>query len=513
MIFPTPKQMKTIEENSEKNGVSCSELMRRAGEAVTLLIYKISRESDLSSGVVFICGSGNNGGDGFVSARSLAESGIPITVVLACGDPSTELAAKTYCDLSDMDNAEVLNLNDNIDKVFDRFSKAAIIVDAVFGTGMHGFLPPQVKACFSYAEQCDALKIAADVPSGGDCLRGTVAEGTMKCAYTVTFGYKKVGMLSQPLSDYCGEIVVADIGIKDKCCKDIEYLPTLYEKKAVSELFPKRPASCHKGDFGRLLNISGSAAMSGAAQLSTSAALRSGAGLVTLASTGSVIKRIASAVPEATYLPLEADKHGAIAENSADDIIKALKNKTAVAAGCGLSVTDGTKSVIKKVIKEADCPIILDADGINCTLDNIDIIRDTKNKLIITPHIGELARLSGVTSEIAAADRLTLAVNLAREYGAVVVAKGVPTFVAGHGKVYVIPAGNPGLARGGSGDVLTGIIASFAAQGIEPLEAAAAGVYVHGAAADAAADELSEICMLPSDVIRCLSVVFKKMNR
>ena len=283
--------------------------------------------------------------------------------------------------------------------------------------------------------------------------------------------------------------------------------------KALSELFPERPKTCHKGDFGRLLNIAGCAAMSGAAQLSTSAALRSGAGLVTLASTGSVIKRIASAVPEATYLPLEADKHGAIAENSADDIIKALKNTTAVAAGCGLSVTDGTKSVIKKVIKEADCPIILDADGINCTLDNIDIIRDTKNKLIITPHIGELARLSGVTSEIAAADRLTLAVNIAREYGAVVVAKGVPTFVAGHGKVYVIPAGNPGLARGGSGDVLTGIIASFAAQGIEPLEAAAAGVYVHGAAADAAADELSEVCMLPSDVIRCLSAVFKKMNR
>ena len=513
MIFPTPKQMKTIEENSEKNGVSCSELMRRAGEAITLLIYKISRESDLSSGVVFICGSGNNGGDGFVAAHSLAESGIPITVVLACGDPSTELAGQAYCDLSGVPGMEVLDLEDNKDKIYEKLGEAAVIVDAVFGTGMHGFLPPQVKACFNYAEQCSAVKIAADVPSGGDCLRGTVADGTMKCTYTVTFGYKKIGMLMGPLADHCGEIVVANIGITDKCSKDIEYLPELYDKNSVKELFPGRPENCHKGDFGRLLNISGCASMSGAAQLSTSAALRSGAGLVTLASTTTVINRIASAVPEATFLPLEADKRGGIAENSKDAVAKAMKNKTAVSAGCGLSVTDGTRSVIKRVIKEADCPIILDADGINCIADNIDIIRDTKNKLIITPHIGELARLAGVTSEMAAADRLTLAVNIAREYGAVVVAKGVPTFVAGQGKVYVLPAGNPGLARGGSGDVLTGLIASFAAQGMDPLDAAAAGVCIHGAAADAAADELSEVCMLPSDVIRCLSAVFKKMNR
>ncbi|MCH5193291.1 MAG: NAD(P)H-hydrate dehydratase [Oscillospiraceae bacterium] len=513
MFFPTPKQMKTIEANSEKNGVSCGQLMDRAGEAVTLLIYKISRERDLSSGVVFICGSGNNGGDGFVAARLLAESGIPITVVLACGDPSTELAGKAYCELGGMAGMEVLDLNDSTEKIYERLEKAAVIVDAVFGTGMHGFLPPQVKACFAHAEKCEAVKIAADVPSGGDCLRGTAAEGTLKCNYTVTFGYKKVGMLSEPLSGYCGEIIVADIGITDKCCDEIEYLPELYEKKSVRELFPKRPRSCYKGDFGRLLNISGCASMSGAALLSTSAALRSGAGLVTLASTSKVIDRIASAVPEATYLPLEADKKGAIAENTSDIILKALKNKTAVSVGCGLSVTDGTRTVVKKVIKSADCPIILDADGINCIVDNIDIIRNTKNKLIITPHIGELARLGAVNSEIAAADRLTLAVNIAREYGAVVVAKGVPTFVVGQGKAYVIPAGNPGLARGGSGDVLTGIIASLAAQGFDPLDAAAAGVFLHGAAADAAAAELTEVCMLPSDVIRCLSAVFKKLNR
>lgn len=511
MFYPTPKQMRTIEENSEKNGISCRALMENAGGALTMLIYRISQEDDLSSGVVFICGDGNNGGDGFVAAKSLAEHGIPVTVVLACGDPSTELAAKEYCELSGVNGADVFNLSDNVERVFERLSSAAIIVDSVFGTGFHGYLPPQIKACFSYAEQCSALKIAVDVPSGGDCLRGTVAEGTLKAAYTVTFGYTKVGMLSRPLADYCGEIIVENIGITEKCCENIEYLPVLFDEKAAKNIIQKREKDSYKGDFGKLLNVSGCAKMSGAAALSTMAALRSGAGLVTLAAPETVITRIAGTMPEATYLPLPDNaKDG---KSAAESIIKECADKTAVAIGCGLSVTPATTLITERVIKEAACPIILDADGINCVTDIIDIIRDTKNKLIITPHAGELAKIAGVSIEDTVSDRLTFAVNISREYGAIVVAKGVPTFVVGEGKVYVIPAGNPGLSRGGSGDVLTGIIAALCAQGIEPLSAAAVGVFAHGLAADFAADEFSQTGMLPSDVIRKLPFVYKKWNR
>lgn len=505
MIYPTPKQMKTIEENSEKNGVSCRELMENAGGALTMLIYKIGQETDISSGVVFICGSGNNGGDGFVAARLLAENGTNVTVVLACGDPSTELAAFEYCELSGVHGVEVLNLNDNIDKVFSRFASAAVIVDCVFGTGFHGFLPPQIKACFSFAQRSPAIRIAADVPSGADCLKGTVEEGTLKCDYTVTFGYKKIGMLFMPLEEYCGEIIVGEIGLPAKAATGIELLPTLLEEKNVMELFPKRAKNSHKGDFGRLLNVAGSVRMSGAAALSTKAALRSGAGLVTLASSETVISRIAAAMPEAMYLVTD--------KIDADTIVKECENKNAVAVGCGLSVTQDTKKLVEKIIKESACTVILDADGINCIADNIDIIKDKKAELIITPHAGELARLCGTTPEEAAADRLTLAVNLSREYGITVVAKGTPTIVVGKGTAYVIPAGNPGLSRGGSGDVLTGIIAAFTAQGLAPVDAAAAGVFVHGAAADLAAEKLSEMGMLPSDVIENLPFVFKKWNR
>lgn len=505
--------MKTIEENSDGSGISYRALMENAGEMLTLLINQIGEDFDLSAGAVIFCGSGNNGGDGFVTARLLAEAGIPVTVALACGDPSTELATIEYMELSGAKGVEVIDINDNIEMVFKHLSAASIIVDAVFGTGYRGFLPQNIKDCFAYAEQCSGIKIAADVPSGGDCLRGTVAEGTMKCAYTVTFGYKKVGMLMYPLADYCGEIIVADIGFTDSCIKRIDYLPRLFDERTMLSVFPKRHKNSYKGDFGKLMNIAGCARMSGAAMLSTSAALKCGTGLVTLASTDAVINRIAAHIPEATYLPLSAGRNGSLTESDADTIMKELKNKTAVCIGCGLSVTAGTKAVVKKVLTEAECPVILDADGINCISDNIDIIRNTKNKLIITPHIGELAKLSGNSSENAAADRLTLAVNIAREYDVIVVAKGVPTFVAGDGKVYAVPAGNPGLSKGGSGDVLAGIIAALCAQGIEPFKAAAAGVYLHGAAADNAAENFSETAMLPSDVINSLSFVFKNLNR
>ncbi len=513
MFFPTPRQMRTIEENSDKNGVSYRELMENAGGELAILIDKMTAEKKLRRDIVFLCGSGNNGGDGFVAAAALAENGFHVTVILTCGEPSSELAALEFRRLCETEEADVLSLDSDKDAALYRISEASVIADAVFGTGFHGFLPPDIRECFSYAAKCSGIKIAVDVPSGGDCLKGTVSEGTMECSCTLTFGYKKIGMTMYPLADLCGEIITADIGFTDECLSDIDLLPELFGEKEAFEVIPPRHKNSHKGDFGKLLNAAGCSRMSGAALLSTKAALKCGTGLVTLASSAAVIDRIASAVPEATYLPLPEEKDGSIAGIAADAVIKGTENRSAVSIGCGLSVTAGTKNIVKNVIKAAACPIILDADGINCISDNIDIIKDAKNKLIITPHAGELARIAGVSPSEAAADRLTIAVNISREYGVIVAAKGVPTFVVGEGKVYVIPAGNPGLSKGGSGDVLTGIIAGLCAQGIAPLKAAAAGVFLHGAAADIAAERFSMAAMQPSDVIECLSFVFKKQNR
>ena len=510
MFYATPAQMKTIEAFSDSHGVSYKELMENAGAAAAEFICRLAAVNDLSDGILIICGKGNNGGDGFVAARNLADIGMKVTVVLAAGDPSTELSAYEYCELSSCGTVNVLNLNDNIDAVFKLFSASAIIVDAVYGTGFKGELPPEIKACFSYASRCGKIILALDVPSGGNCLTGEAAENTLKCDYTLTFGCLKTGMLSEPLKSLCGKISTADIGFTEDCFRSVDFIAEKLEDSYVKSLFPKRSEDSYKTQFGHLLNIAGSRCMSGAAQLSTLSALRSGVGLCTLASTDEVINRIAGNIPEATLLPLTADKCGTISEKNIPNIIKFTEKMTAVSIGPGLAVSEDTQAVVKAVIENADCPVILDADGINCITDCIDIIRSTKNRLIITPHQGELKRLyKGCYGKDAEADRLTMAIELSREYDIIVAAKGVPNFIVGDGKVYVCKAGNPGLSRGGSGDVLTGIIAGFTAQGLSPLDAACAGVYFHGKAADLAAKNLSQQGMLPSDVIKELPFVFK----
>jgi len=505
--------MKAIEDAADKAGVSYLQLMENAGAKLAVFILELISSGAVSGEIVILCGSGNNGGDGFVAARNLSETGKAVTVVIADKEPSTEISAYEFCKLSESSNINVLYLNDNINTVFSLFSSAGLIVDAVFGTGFHGELPPALKACFSFISRCPAKKLAVDVPSGGNCLTGEVADGTIKADFTVCFAFRKVGMELYPLKQFCGNIVIEDIGIPDELCNNVEYLLEDRNINCISEIIPERKPCSHKGSFGKLLNISGCRCMSGAAALSTLAALRSGAGLVKLASAETVVNRIAASVFEAIYLPLKEASDGSISAENEDIITKEVKKHTAVSIGCGLSCNADTKKITEKVLTEAECPIILDADGINCIADNIDIIKNTKNKLIITPHAGELGHLLGISAEEAVADRFSAAVKLSSIYKIVVVAKGVPTFVVGDGKAYLCRTGNPGLSRGGSGDVLTGIIAGFVTQGIPPLEAALAGVLVHGYCADRLKDKTSMLGMLPSDIINELPYVFGELNR
>lgn len=512
MYYATPKQMKEIEQYSDLHGVSYRELMENAGGAAAELICKLSSKYDLVGGVMILCGKGNNGGDGFVLAKNLFDIGITVYVVLTSGDPSTELAGYEYCQLGEC-GIDVLDLNDNIDRIFSLFSSCSLIVDAVYGTGFHGSLPPEIKACFSYAKRCKKPIVALDTPSGGNCLTGEVEEDVLSCDHTITFGCIKTGMLCEPLRSLCGEITVADIGFTEECFEAVPYVAKDLDEEYVKALFPKRAENCYKNQFGHLFNIAGCQKMSGAAQMSTLAALRSGAGRVTLVSTDEVTDRLAPFVFESTFLPLEAAKDGSISAKSADTLIEELKNCTAVSVGSGLSCTKDTTEIVKAVIQNTECPIIIDADGINCICSCIDIIRNTKGRLILTPHLGELKRLYAAAFDNDFPDRLTMATKLAREFDVIVAAKGVPNYIVGNDRLFVCKAGNPGLAKGGSGDVLAGMIGAFAAAGLVPSDAAAAGVFVHGKAADLARDRLSEIGMLPRDVIDELPYVFKAWNR
>ncbi|MGN0690040.1 MAG: NAD(P)H-hydrate dehydratase [Oscillospiraceae bacterium] len=510
MYLLTPQKMKELEALSDKHGVSYSALMQNAGEQLAEQIYSLP--VDLSYGIVFFCGSGNNGGDGFVAARLLASGGYPVTVVLMCGEPATELSARAYVELGES-SAEVLTLYDNNEKIFSKLSSASLIVDAVFGTGFHGELPPQVKACFSFAARSAAKKLAVDVASGGDCTDGKVSEGILKCDYTVTFAYEKIGMRMYPLCDYSGEVRVVDIGIDKALCKNVTPIIET-DDDFIKRLIPARNRYTHKGDFGKLINIAGSKKMPGAAALSTMSALRSGAGLVTLATPRTVAESLSGNIYECTYLPLKETTAGTISATNEKDILTLCESATAVSIGCGMGVNDDCLKIIEAIIKNVSCPVIIDADGINCIATRIDILKDKKAEVIVTPHPKELSRLLGISVKEVMENRFSLVKKLSEEYGITVLSKGMPTIVCGsNGYSFINENGNAGLSRGGSGDVLTGIIASLAAQGLSGTDAAAAGAYIFGKAADITADELSMQGMLPSDVIKRLPFVFKEIGR
>lgn len=278
--------------------------------------------------------------------------------------------------------------------------------------------------------------------------------------------------------------------------------------------FPRRKQDSHKGTFGTLLCITGRDNMPGACALSTLAALRSGAGLVKVATTCHNVSILASQIYEAIYLPMKTDTTGGICwEQNQDTLQSAIAQASAVLIGCGLGNTIATQQLVRKTVQLANCPIVIDADGLNAMATCIDIMQEQKANWILTPHPGEMARLMQSSTSIVQADRAACALHFCRTFSGTLVLKGAGTIVQ-QGTICVKnPTGNPGMSRGGSGDVLAGMIASFVAQGISPYQSACAGVYLHGLAGDLAAEQYSEQAMLPRDLLHCLPQVFRRMEQ
>lgn len=510
MYICTPDQMKKAEANAVSMGISYDTLMENAGAAAVMEITrKIPRISEGSA--LILCGKGNNGGDGFVIARRLSHMGTRVRVVLCCNEPQTGLAAEKYELIKNTDNISIVNIEN-----FSPESGYTLIADTVFGTGFHGELPENISALFSKISRMRGYKLAVDIPSGADSISGKVSENTLFCDSTVTFGGIKQGMLLQPAVQRCGEIVPEEIGITGECFEAVGSVPVLNDMELTAPMIPQRDQDCHKGTFGKLLVIAGSENMSGAAALNVSAALRSGSGLVTLASVGDVINRAGAGIYECTFAKMKENETGAISAENIPEIKKLLENKTAVAVGSGLSLCDDTVKITMETVNfcgEHKIPVIIDADGLNCLTSCINIIRNAKCRAVLTPHPGELARLLGEDISAVIADRLSAAARLRDMTGAVVVAKGYPTYILSpDGDIRASYTGNGGLSRGGSGDVLTGVISGIAAmnRGQDLFECACAGVYFFGLAADIAADKMSMTGMLPSDVTAQLPFAFRQ---
>lgn len=477
--------IKKSEENAVQSGIfSFRQLMGIAGAAVAERIDAKFKAREKRIAVV--CGNGNNGGDGFVAAAQLCLKGGSVSVILPLGMPRTEDASHYF---SLLDKRKI-NICEQLTGEFD------VIVDALFGIGLNRPLDRKICKLIEDINQKNALRVSIDIPSGVCCDDGRVMGAAVTADYTVTFTALKPGLLLPDGSDFCGETEVVNIGFE---AAGHDYLTI--EKPVL----PKRRHNSHKGTFGTALLICGSYGMAGAAVLAARAALRSGAGIVKAVVCDSIYSPFTCAVPEAVCLPRRTGIFGSLCSDD-DTIIEALGDCSAVLVGCGLGNNADTQELVKRIAKHVEKPVVIDADGINALCGSINIIREIRAPVIITPHPGEMARLCGVKTCEIENNRIAYSRDFARDNGCIVVLKGANTIVAlPHGGIFFNTCGNPGMATGGSGDVLSGMLVSLLAQGLAPEEAAKAAVYLHGEAGDRAAARRSQRAMLAGDIIEELN--------
>ena len=509
MKILTAEKMRQLEEAAVAGGLDYRRLMENAGSAAARVIR--SRYEVQGKSVTVLCGSGNNGGDGFVIARKLTEEGAQVTAVLTGEPPRTPQAREMLSRIS----PSVLDPVSLASDPFDANSaarQADLIVDAVYGIGFHGRLPDAVRALFRVLNTLPVPKVAVDVPSGLNCDTGEADEDTLSADITVTFSALKPGLFSGAQTALCGQVEVVSIGIDQALLDQFSSEQTLIDEGMVRGCFSPRAADSHKGTYGRLLMVCGSYGMAGAAMMAAEAALRCGVGLAALALPRSLYPIAAARLCEPVFLPLPETDEGGISLAARPLLRRETEKADALLIGCGLGGGDEIRDVVSDLLAHAHCPVILDADGINAFVGHIDRLK-TACPLILTPHPGEMARLMNTSADEVQKNRMEYARRLSEEIGAVIVLKGHRTIVAAPGQEPLVNVtGNPGMATGGSGDVLAGMIASFAAQGMSPDRAAMCGVYLHGRAGDAAAARLSQHAMLPTDLIRELGGLFSNLE-
>ncbi|MBQ9413631.1 MAG: NAD(P)H-hydrate dehydratase [Clostridia bacterium] len=504
----SPAAMRRLEQAAVDSGaVSYLQLMEAAGKAAAQVI--------LDSGLrlrkaVCLCGSGNNGGDGFVIARHLYERGVQATVVLL-DEPKTADARAMKDSLPPEIPVRRWDAEQSV--ILQEAAHANVIVDAVYGIGFHGELPKAIRPLFAAIEQSGVPVVAVDVPSGMDAATGAVSPGALHAAQTVTFTAAKPGFSRKDAAAYIGTLHIRPVGIDERLIATYYDGPVEITHEMVTRCFPPRPADSHKGTFGRLLCVCGSYGMAGAAMLAADAALRCGIGLLTAALPRSIYPIVAGRIPEAVYAPLPETEAGTLTAAASEPLAARLQTADAVLIGCGLSQHPETAALLMTLLSRQSVPMVIDADGLNILAAHRMEWKPGSAPLVLTPHPAEMARLTGQTVADIQNDRVGAATRFAEEHGVTLVLKGHETIVATpDGEIFWNPTGCAGMATGGSGDVLAGMIASFLAQGFSAADAACCGVYLHGLAGERASARMSQIAMLPRDMLTELPILFSEIE-
>jgi NAD(P)H-hydrate epimerase len=465
----TTAQMRALDERTIAAGTPASELMERAGATVACRALKMLRQAG-SQSALLLAGKGNNGGDAVVAARHLEAAGCRATVV-----SPVEL------------NAALL-----------KETKPGLIVDGLLGTGLAGDVREPFVSAIRFINESRLPVLAIDIPSGLDGDTGEPHGVAVRADVTLTIGLPKIGLLRAP--DYVGTVEVADIGFPSEFVAEISSDVELLTPGDVAGLLPARRRDSHKGDFGHLLIIAGSEGYTGAPVLCAHAAARSGAGLVTLAVPREVYPIVAAQCPP-EVMPRPLDRLGS------------WESFTAVALGPGLGLAEGTQRQVWHWLDSCRQPLVVDADGLNALARNVAILNHVNVPVVLTPHPGEMGRLISQTAAAVQARRWDVAREFAKNNRLTLVLKGAGTVVAANsGPLWINPTGNPGMAKGGMGDALTGIIGALLAQGLKPFDAARVAVYVHGFAGDLAAARVGERGLLASDLIAELGTAFAGLD-
>lgn len=502
----TSEQIRTAEQQAVNLGMSWLRLMENAGSAAAKEIrnnYELKAKK-----VVVICGKGNNGGDGYVIARKLLEDNAIIKII-AIDNPSTQSAIEMASKAEDL-GLKAVKFAKYKHLCLQYIYDADIIVDAIFGTGFIG-TPTEI-----YREIINAINISKvttvsiDVPSGMESDTGILNDCFIKADLTITFSAYKLCHLLYPSNELCGKVVVTSIGMPEDAFENIAPTLSLVTNEKAISLLPVRQKNCHKGTCGTAALYVGNKCFSGAAVFSAKSCVKSGAGLVNAIIPDSIRTILGTQVPEAVFSLVNDTE--TIDHKSSKLICEQINKSTAALIGCGLGQSENSKYNCIEVIKNCNVPLVIDADGINLLNDSIDLIKQYKSSVIITPHPKEAARLLNKSVESVLSDRLNIAKELSNLCNAIVVLKGANTIVYSPDDIgFVVTDGNPGMATAGTGDVLSGMIVSFLAQGLSPIDAATLATKLHAMCGDMIVKKTSILSLTPSDMINALPDLYCKM--
>ncbi len=514
MILVTANEMQQMDRQTiESFGIPGRVLMENAGRGATRFFFEqFSDLKDKRIGV--IAGLGNNGGDGFVIARYLAQSGIAVQVYLLAAGNRVKGDAAANLKLLKPLKIPVIEVPDENSFSAHQSDMADldIWIDAILGTGLKSDVKGYFQTVIDFINALNKPVFAVDIPSGLNSDTGQPCGTCIRASATATFGLAKTGHITYPGASYTGALEIVDIGIPPYIIETVEPKQFLLTANLIKSYLTPRDEQAHKGTTGHLLVVAGSFGKTGAASMTSISALRAGAGLVSLAIGQSLNAVVETQMLEAMTVPLPESRDGILGESAFHVIKKLMPGKKCLAIGPGLGQASETRKLVCQIIKESQIPVVVDADGINNLAGQVQILKNARVPIILTPHPGEMARLLDVTVSKIQQDRINCARSVAVDLKVHIVLKGARTVIAHpDGRIFINATGNAGMASGGMGDVLTGIIAGQIAQGFSPESAAHIGVYLHGAAADSLAQSIGPYGYLAGDVMSAIPAEIKKI--